>query len=392
MNSVVPSQDAKAPKLTRPNTEDEYFLNRATPASSHESRIGLVDKGAKSSDTVDVDLDLVKDKKDKVDPVQSEVDSVEIGFRHARNETDLTEGGSIVSLPGLTMGSTASEETSDFTRNGAEQFAAMLQNDVQLRNLFSTAATLLTVERFSRNLTRLLKQYSNDLLQEAEIKVQRDAAHFLRQQARHVSRLIVETYDVTSPRLILPQDSSETKRAKLHHFNRYLAGYLPEPIPELLDTGGEGDEADGQMEEDLDTDNLIIEVEIQKLRQFLISGRAFQNFRNQFQSFLYPEENSESYKKPSQATTSSDQEHGPRLAPEAILEGLVTSPAGRAAHTDVETHFGWVTNTLKYGAGILIRALEFVDRPENIPPGYKRLVYQCVSKAILLQFAIAEQT
>jgi hypothetical protein len=300
---------------------------------------------------------------------ESEVDPAGSG-------ADVLESESIVSLPGWTMGSTATDGTNALAKTGIEELMELFQDDVELRNLFFTASEILTVERFSRNLTRLLKQYAQDLLKEAENKAEKEAAYFLKQQARHISRLITEACDATTQRFILPQDSSEMKSAKQFHLDPYLAGYRPKPVQELSSAGHDDDEKDGDNDEVFGIDDQITVVKIQELRRFFISGYPFQNFRNKLRDFLYP-------KKSSKTTASDGQKSGTRLSHEDAAVGPVTSPGRISVHAVAsERNLGWVSNITRYAALRLRYALESIDRPKLIPLGSKCLVVRCVSQAI----------
>jgi hypothetical protein len=165
---------------------------------------------------------------------------------------DVSDASSIASLPSLTVGSTAASDINTTAQNIVEEFVALLFKDDDWKHLFESAFQILESRRFSRNFTRLLRQYSQDLMSDARTSPQREAALFVKQKARYISSLIVESYDPINSRLLLPLDNEEQEREK--QLTRYLAGEWP--APNVKHGFRDRDESDDDMSDIEDAENI----------------------------------------------------------------------------------------------------------------------------------------
>ncbi len=202
---------------------------------------------------------------------------------HAPADQNFSDADSIVSLaslPSLTSGSTASSDESIYTRSEAEELMSLLLNDVQLKTLFDDAFKLISAEKLGRNLARLIRQYSHDLMVEAESPLHKQAAHFLWQKSRNIAFCIKEAYDPIEQHLVLP--SKDTESAGLELLDRYLREYQP-PIGHQL----EEEEKNGDADSDAGDNDFNLSPHIKALRAFLTEGRAIENLRIRFRDFLY---------------------------------------------------------------------------------------------------------
>ncbi len=82
--------------------------------------------------------------------------------------------------------SSQSSQTEIFT-NAVSQLVHLLLTDAELRLLFPTAISKVGPDRFQRNFSRFLKNYSQRLEREALNELQRQAAHFVHISARRTA-------------------------------------------------------------------------------------------------------------------------------------------------------------------------------------------------------------
>ena len=201
-----------------------------------------------------------------------------------------------------------------------EQLINLLIHDPELTELYQSALNHISLERFERNLSRILKTYASDLQVDATTAFQREASGFVRKRRRRIAHGI-------GSMLSFEKSSNETKEKDSD---------VPHDDGDEIYNNNNDDDEDEDEEEDSEPDLEII-------RRFLVDGPAFDKLRENLRAFINPKKRNV----------------GPRnlyLLVRAICSLFQYLPSRER--------------------------IEFLSRPK-VAPGSRRLTWTCVSSTII---------
>ena len=198
-----------------------------------------------------------------------------------------------------------SQHTTDGSAWAVAELVTLLTNDTVLHPLYRIALEKETIgaDRFIRNFRRLLGIYSQELKDEAREDQQNAAVRLIRVRAGYVSTMIQRKFspgdgmrgELSS---LVSQTPDEGRRQLLERFLvRSSRSNEPKDLqsasseftqPEPVEIDSESvEEADDHLGLEDGRDQLDLP-NLKKVEEFLVSGKAFQNLRANFQLFVEP--------------------------------------------------------------------------------------------------------
>ena len=212
---------------------------------------------------------------------------------YPRSVASITSGvSSVTSLP--------SKYSTEELRSAAEELVDLLAEDEVLKPLYKASFEdqAIGAERFGRNFRRLLLIYAGSLKYEAQEPLHEEAAKLVRSRAPYVTNCIRVKFEMGHGNMfqrIQPLGSPLSRQARQEQLERFLAQTAsmdqshqptaPEDIAPIEDES----EADEKIEGS-DLTNLT------SVKAFLISGRPFDELRENFKQFVRPSTSSRTVK------------------------------------------------------------------------------------------------
>ena len=231
------------------------------------------------------------------------------------NDSDASSLPSIFSTESLSSGSVISSLGSSQELVGAaEELAALLLQDEMLQPLCEEALGKLKVEKFEKNLGRLLRKFALDLKVEASGVLERSTASFIIDRAKYVARCILSHFGFETHQNAPGIHDLETQPAERQRMvERYLQHQiswnrealqgplgststipshesvmsvahqqdeLPKDPPEIEYHQSDSDESDIPLEERVHFRTL------EGVKAFILESRALQNLRQNLSAFL----------------------------------------------------------------------------------------------------------
>ena len=199
-------------------------------------------------------------------------------------EVDTFSNSSVSSVADVfsTMTILSAATTAEDVGSVLDNIVADLLKDNGIANIFSDGFDDLGVDRFERNLRRLLKHFSNDLKRRVTQADERSAAIFLRRRSDNLARLVRDAYfrdraASRKPAIIPEWLLKETK------FDR--SPKIATLDHEIDATPGEDDEDDDLLDADPDMDT---ERGFEALQRFFVNGEGLEEFREGLIDFVVP--------------------------------------------------------------------------------------------------------
>ena len=199
---------------------------------------------------------------------------------------------SITSLMSFTPSTMASSATSisdmePLARDSIAEISYLISNDDELQKLLEKAFCFIDPEKVTRNFRRILRAFSQDLMNETTTLLQEQAAKFVGLKSRQIAVLVRENV-IPSKLLILPDHNIDSVR------EQRLQDYLKERSPQLdsipdipfapVMTLVKDDDSDVEGDNDDPTEH----PDLTKLKEWFLSANAMQNLRENFRLFLSP--------------------------------------------------------------------------------------------------------
>jgi len=283
------------------------------------------------------------------------------------NSSDTSVTSSLFSITKSTPSFVSASSKSSAAGNGAEQLAIFLLADPVLQLLCLGALTIMTANKFERNLRRLLKAFGTELRLETEDQNQRNASRFICYSARNSAHIIRNTLEFKHPEV------------KTH------AESLP-IIMSNLDLEGDDEYASNASSESNGRNDDVPDIEI--LRQSISNSKAFALFKVQLRNFAYPEDFKGKLEEVSREDMGSgDPNEEPVLAAEGLplrkdslgfqtmIFGQVNSPR-QIEPAQGPSWRNFVTQDL---AKYLRIPQHMISRKSEVPAGKMRIRWKCVS-------------
>ncbi|KAI9752453.1 MAG: hypothetical protein M4579_005628 [Chaenotheca gracillima] len=191
----------------------------------------------------------------------------------------------VASIASTTMESVFSQETnstelSSIAGAASDLLTSLFLNDVELKTLVGDAFIRMSLEKFTRNFSRLLKLYSRDLRSKATNALERNAAFMVRRQRFYLARAVAEKANANavdfcaSGETIGLLDTREKVEGWLSGSS--VSGALKEDFEELENAN------------DSSSDESEDEVNLKEVEKFMITGLPYSNFKEALRSFIFP--------------------------------------------------------------------------------------------------------
>jgi hypothetical protein len=202
----------------------------------------------------------------------------------------------------FSLASSVSETTLTSTRSINEPYGAneelvhFLETEESLTNLYETAARRLDVDRFTRNFSRLLKTFSEDLRLEAKDEIQTQAVALVRIRAEDASKAIANSLYPNQERILKMKRLKYQPRDTAVQMERYIRSQRDHTLPldpNLEDPSGKG-ESDIMQRKDKDAERASVDEEslilpnLAAVKMFFRESVAFQNLVRNFKDFILP--------------------------------------------------------------------------------------------------------
>jgi hypothetical protein len=215
-----------------------------------------------------------------------------ISFSRLKESDESDSDCSIASLMSFTPSTMASSATSisdmePLARDSVAEISHLISNDDELQKLLEKAFCFLDPEKVTRNFRRILRAFSQDLMNETTTLLQEQAAKFVGLKSRQIAVLVRENF-IPSKLLILPDHNTDSVR------EQRLQDYLKERSPQLdsipdisfapVTTLVKDDDSDVEGDNDEPTEH----PDLTKLKEWFLSANAMQNLRENFRLFISP--------------------------------------------------------------------------------------------------------
>ena len=296
--------------------------------------------------------------------------------------SEVTSVKSLFSIPSLTSGETLSSVDSRQEMTGAaEEFAVIVLRDKVLEPLYREAFNKVTIEKFERNFTRLLRAFAVDLTQEAETINQKSAARFVRKRARDVATFVSKQYDPArdenSEQMLELILESPERQEMLERYLRQQCDHdtiPPDLLPSLGSTSKEEPEEDsGSDISDVERSHLR---NLNDVKTFILGSSAFLNLRENLRRFLTGESG-----RPQPASTLGEDGHG---KDESNDEDSEFDNTLEVLESQTEVSYVESTNlsskTLRVIADLGRNIAEYLElREPVVKPEHGRIRWTCVS-------------
>ncbi|KAJ3495458.1 hypothetical protein NLG97_g3384 [Lecanicillium saksenae] len=197
----------------------------------------------------------------------------------ADDDSDIESVLSAVSLP------SSVSSIAEMVSNAIPEWAALLLNDDVLSELYPIALSKIGPNRFQRNFTRFLRNYSQNLSAEVSNPAQLQALRFARQSAgrtsAQITQALVSEHETSTPRVLAPEF------AKSEQIDQWLASQLglgkTEDMAEDYDEDEDGGAIPSPETPDADAPQLQ---SLNDVKSFMVSAAAFETLRREFRSWL----------------------------------------------------------------------------------------------------------
>lgn len=197
-------------------------------------------------------------------------DESDDSFEFSATESVVSVADSIFSARSLATGSSLSSLSASQT--ATDRLVHLLLDDTVIKPLCENALreTMMSRERFERNLSRLLKGFAVELRKEAQTREERQTAHLVRFRAGNSAHMICRTLNTERGGKI---SATGTDISTL-------------PVVEPQDTEGDLDmdvDSESASESSEDTPDF------QHLENFARESKAFESFREKLRTFIHPQ-------------------------------------------------------------------------------------------------------
>ena len=267
--------------------EDEYHVN----AQDDPGSVANVDKASPPAEEPHDPIHLPRPS------VKGREPSVKVPESISRDDTDTESAVSSYQPSISSFGSTRSSLSSNSSLGAIAapwatltELKAMFATDERFSFLCSTAIESrgIGVQRFERNLCRLIKRFATGLRNEAALDdmAGRAAAGVISSLARRLAMEIARTF--TSKETIKREvdEAKRSERDRHRELELSLAAYQPDHVG-LADDISSDDDTDGA--EEMEDENEENVTNILQLKAFILSSNAFKNMRWGLHRFLQPD-------------------------------------------------------------------------------------------------------
>ena len=272
--------------------EDEYHVN----AQDDPGSVANVDKASPPAEERRHLIHLPRPS------VKGREPSVKVPESISRDDTDTESAVSSYQPSISSFGSTRSSLSSNSSLGAiaapwatapwatVRELKAMFATDERFSSLCSTAIESrgIGVQRFERNLCRLIKRFATGLRNEAALDdmAGRAAAGVISFLARLLAMEIARTFTSKETIKLELDEAKRSERDRHRELELSLAAYQPDHVG-LADEISSDDDTDGAEEiEDEDEENVS---NILQLKAFILSSNAFKNMRWGLHRFLQPD-------------------------------------------------------------------------------------------------------
>jgi hypothetical protein len=187
----------------------------------------------------------------------------------------------------MASSATSISDMEPLARDSVAEISHLISNDDELQKLLEKAFCFIDPEKVTRNFRRILRAFSQDLMNETTTLLQEQAAKFVGLKSRQIAVLVRENV-IPSKLLILPDHNTDSVR------EQRLQDYLKERSPQLesvpdisfapVMTLVKDDDSDAEGDNDDPTEH----PDLTKLKEWFLSANAMQNLRENFRLFLSP--------------------------------------------------------------------------------------------------------
>ncbi|OBT88499.1 hypothetical protein VE02_03469 [Pseudogymnoascus sp. 03VT05] len=183
------------------------------------------------------------------------------------------ESGSDFSLPQ----SFSSKSSAHGTVGATREFVVLLMENTQLRNFYSSIRQNFEFTTFKSELHQLLREFSRDLSKEALIPIERESVRFFSQQRKRVAHTIGQEIFGLEDKSLLQSISQQQQLDTRERIEKYL-----KDAAQAKDSGVELSLHQEHMSNNNssdDEDELEPFSNLELVKKFLISSKAFENLR-----------------------------------------------------------------------------------------------------------------
>ena len=316
-----------------------------------------------------------------------------IGTDERTDLSDVASVESLSSIPGLTSGSTLSTVSSQEALGAAEELAILLLQDEDLKPLYEKALERMEINKFKRNLTKLLGTFAIDLLREAGNGMQRSAAQFVKERTEYVTSCIGNYYALGRDETSEHMDALKMQASQREGV---IEGYLEQQIlynnraidfsaaPEIKEVG----QSEKEPESDESLPDLGDRSQLRNLdgvKNFILDSSAIMNLRENLRRFVFGEHDGRQVKEasacpPFEASMVEHSNEFARLENSDLDESMHSHEATVIQLEPLPGQAAFATKSLLCSILTIIESfVVFLElREEPLRPGYGRIRWTCV--------------
>lgn len=289
------------------------------------------------------------------------------------DDSDVSSLASFEESSSMTSGtSLTSQSLGSDTSNVIKELVSVLLRYPGLLRLLTDGAHRLPFDRLERNISRLLRDYGEDLKSEEYALLEREASHFVRIKARLISHMLLSGFDPrNSTKFETLRELSKKDHMRQEKVERYIEQQtrdkeitdpswtqMPAFLPHLADI-----DLDGFSSDEGDDENWSRLRNIHLVTDFMTKSKAFLKFHKNLELFIHP-------------TPRTKTKPGTKIGTPTILS---VPPLKSNVESSVERVLEMFEPMLSPRLAPLITTLiRDVTRP-RVPPGYRRITWTCVS-------------
>ena len=282
------------------------------------------------------------------------------------NASDISQASSLYSIANSISSLASASSKSSVVSTGGEQLVVILLGDPVLQPLCVEALTMMTLDRFERNLRRLLKVLGTELRKEAEGPYQKSAARFICYSARNSAHIIRNTLDFKHSEVYTQPGFSMITALK--------------PDPERDDEyASDASSGSNGLDDDVP--------DVQIIEQFITNSQAFASFRVQLRNFVYPEDLKGRPRVVGKQPKSGDPEEEPALTIKQPLAELDLEESQPMNAYQIEglkpmepaQRPNWKSILTENLARYLPNLQSIIAQEPKVPAGKARIRWKCVS-------------
>ncbi|KAL4766769.1 hypothetical protein BDW60DRAFT_212622 [Aspergillus nidulans var. acristatus] len=173
---------------------------------------------------------------------------------------------------------------SEITSIAISELAELLLTDNELQNLWPTAISKVSPDKFQRNFTRILRKFGRNLEGEASNEIQCQAAHFVRLSAQQTATQLRKLLRQDSSNLPFEQSSNTSRTARVDAWlQSQKVGHTKRQVEGLPEVNGSSTDSDSDGSEEFEPASLS---SLDEVKLFLLSANAFLLLREEFRNWL----------------------------------------------------------------------------------------------------------